>query len=240
MRTFGSDVGDLDLDFTARAPFLVTDLLRRCASLTEEDAWSLPVGARIEALVDLTILSASRPLAIGLRCPRVECHETQEIELEAGELRAACADGERDFGSVHIGERRVHLRRPTGRDQREWLGTHWPDLEAARTGMLACLLDAPASEPLDASILPTLEAELSSIDPLVDFTLQVACPACGRTSKHTIDLEQHALAALRRIHERLFESVASLATRFHWTEAEIFALPSWRRDRYLAWTDAHQ
>lgn len=237
MRSFGSDLGDLDTDFTARPPFLVTDLLGRCAALTDDDAWDMPVGARIEALVDLAILSASRPLAIGLRCPGEQCHEALEIELEAGELRAACAGRERDCVSVPVGERRMQLRRPTGRDQRAWLGTTWPDPDTARAGMLACLLDASAGESLDASLLPSLEAELSNIDPLVDFALRVACPACGRTSEHATDLEQHALAALRGIHERMFASVARLATRFHWTEAEIFALPPWRRERYLALTE---
>src|SRR5215472_15687321 len=96
MRSFGTDAGDLDVDFTSRSPFLVTDLLRRCASLTEDAAWSLPVGQRIESLVGLAILSGSRPLTIGLRCPREACREALEIEIEAGELRAACADRERD------------------------------------------------------------------------------------------------------------------------------------------------
>jgi hypothetical protein len=240
VRRLGSDAGDLDVDFTFRSPFLVTDLLRRCASLSDEAAWRLPVGARIEALAGLAILSESRPLAIGLRCPRAACREALEIDIEAGELRGACANREREHVSVCIGDEWMRLRRPTGRDQREWLGATWPEIEAARSGMLASLLSAPVPGPLDATVLTALETELANIDPLVDFMLEVACPACGATAQHTVDLEQHALTALRRVHQRLFESVARLATRFHWTETEIFALPPWRRERYLALTDALQ
>jgi hypothetical protein len=240
MRSFGTDVGDLDVDFTSRPPFLITELLRRCASLTEDAAWGLPVGARTEAIVSLAILSGSRPLAIGMRCPHAGCAEALEIEIEPGELREACAERARASVHVQVGDDRLELRRPTGRDQCNWLNAHWPDIETARVSMLASLLSAPLDHPLDTSALVALEAELASIDPLVAFTLQVACPACGETAEHTVDLERHALAALRRIHEWMFESVARLATRFHWTEAEIFALPLWRRERYLALTDSLQ
>jgi hypothetical protein len=240
VRPFGSEAGDLDVDFTLRPPFLATDLLRRCAALSDEAAWDLAVGARTETLAALAMLSEPGPLAIGLRCPRPQCREALEIDIEPGELRSACADREREHVDVRVGGDPMRLRRPTGRDQRAWLGTRWPDIETARRSMLASLLSAPVSRPLDASVLTALETELAHIDPLVDFTLGVACPACGVTEEHTVDLEQHALAALRRVHQRLFESVARLATRFHWTEADIFALPPWRRERYLALTEPLQ
>jgi hypothetical protein len=238
MRPFGSDVGDLDVDFTSRSPLLVTDLLRRCDSLTDDDAWNMAVGARTEALVQLAILSSSQSLVIGLRCPNAGCQEALEIELELSELWAASADRARDTVSVRIGDDSLELRRPTGRDQRDWLATAWPGVEEARSRILASLLSTPSRNPLDASAIEALENELARIDPLVAFNLAVACPACGDTAEHTLDLQRHALATLRRIHERLFESVARLATHFHWTEAEIFALPLWRRDRYLAMADS--
>jgi hypothetical protein len=236
MRRFGSDAADLDVDFRVRSPSLVTELLRRCASLSDEAAWNLAVSARTEALVGLATLAQAASLAIGLRCPA--CREALEIDLEPGELRGACAGREREQVAVRIGADSMQLRRPTGRDQRQWLGTRWADAHAARDGMLASLLSAPAAGPLDAGVIAALEAALTEIDPLVDFTIAVACPACGATADHAVDLEQHALAALRRVHERLFGSVARLATRFHWTEAEVFALPPWRRERYLALADA--
>jgi hypothetical protein len=240
VRRFGSEVGDLDVDFTSRPPFLVTELLRRCASVTDDAAWCLPVGARTEAIVTLAILSASRPLAIGMRCPHGGCAEALEIEIEPSDLREACAERERASVHVQVGHERLELRRPTGRDQCNWLNAQWADVQTARVSMLASLLNVPVDHPLDTSALVALEAELASIDPLVAFTLHVACPACGETAEHTVDLERYALAALRRIHERMFESVARLATRFHWTEAEVFALPLWRRERYLALTDSLQ
>ena len=240
MRRFGSDVGDLDVDFTSRPPLLVTDLLRRCGSLTEDAAWNLPVGARTEALVALATLSDSRPLIIALRCPHTACGEALEIEIEPGELRSVCQDRERDVVNVRLGNNWLELRRPTGRDQRNWLGTHWPDIETARARMLASLLSAPPGDSLDPPAIAALEDELAIIDPLVAFNLAVICPACGETAEHPGDLGRHALATLRQIHDRMFESVARLATHFHWTEPEILALPLWRRERYLALAESIQ
>jgi hypothetical protein len=237
MRRFGTDVSDLDVDFTSRSPFLVTDLLRRCVSLTDEAAWKMPVGARTGAIADLAILSSSQALVVALRCPHAGCHEALEIEFERDELRAI-ADRSCDTVKVCINGDSLELRRPTGQDQRHWLATTWADHETARTGMLASLLVTPSWNPPDSSAVAALEKELARIDPLVAFTLSVACPACGQTAEHTLDLQRHALVTLRRIHEQLFESVARLAMHFHWTEAEIFALPLWRRERYLAMMDS--
>lgn len=237
MRRFGTEARDLDVDFTSRPPYVVTELLRRCARLDEDAAWDLPVGGRIEALVAIAGLTGV--LTVALRCPDTRCGEALEIEIAPAELRAWCAQIERDTASVALNGRDLCVRRPTGRDQRAWLDAGWRDAETARRGMLATLVSPPAGE-LDAAALSALEAELEDIDPLVDFHLTVACPACGASAPHAIDFEGHALAALRRAHERLLESVVRLANRFHWTEAEIFALPGWRRERYLTLSEAAQ
>jgi len=237
VRRFGTDVSDLDVDFTCPPPFLVTDLLKRCGSLSEDAAWDLSVGARTEAIVTLAILSESHTLTIGMKCPHAGCGEALEIEIGTDDLHNACSGRERESATVRIGERSLELRRPTGRDQRNWLGTQWPDLQAARTGMIASLMHGPVDELRNLADGSALEAELAAIDPLVDFNLTVACPACGATAEHTIDLEKRALWVLRRIHDRMFESVTRLAIQFHWTEDEIFALPLWRRERYLALAD---
>jgi hypothetical protein len=172
-----------------------------------------------------------------MKCPHAGCGEALEIEIETDDLRNACSGRERESATVRIGERSLQLRRPAGRDQRNWLFTHWPDIEAARSGMFASLLSGPVDELRNLADGAALEAELAAIDPLVDFSLTVACPACGATAEHSIDLEKRALGVLRRIHDRMFGSVTRLATQFHWTEAEIFALPLWRRERYLALAD---
>jgi hypothetical protein len=238
VRRFGTEVSDLDVNFASGSPFLVTELLRRCASVTEQDAWNLSVGARTEALVTLATLSGPKSLGIELRCPNAACREALEVGIEPSELRAWCTEQERESVSVPIAGRNVILRRPTGADQRNWLGTAWPDAGSARRAMLETLLDAPLNDALDPQVTRALEDELSRIDPLVGFSLSVPCPACGETANHPLDLERQALAVLKRIHERLFEGVARLAARFHWTEAEIFVLPAWRRERYLAFAEA--
>jgi hypothetical protein len=82
-----------------------------------------------------------------------------------------------------------------------------------------------------------LNQVLDDLDPLVNFSLAVTCPHCGLPSQPEIDLGAWALQILQRVQQRLIETVHRLACRYHWTEAEILALPEWRRDRYLALID---
>jgi hypothetical protein len=52
-----------------------------------------------------------------------------------------------------------------------------------------------------------------------------------------VDLEALALVRLRAVQRKLVDAVHRLALAYHWTETEILALPSWRRERYLALID---
>jgi hypothetical protein len=236
MRRFGTEALDLEVDFAAPLPFVVTELLCRCAQLDADAAWDLAVGTRTEMLAGIASLT-SGALTVTLRCVDAHCREALEVEISPGELRAWCSFTERDSANVEVNGHQARVRRPTGRDQRVWLDTAWPDADAARRGMLTSLMSSlPLA--LDEGAIGAIEAELERIDPLVGFSLTVACPACGASASHTVDLDKSALQLLRRTQERLLETVVGLATRFHWTEADIFALPAWRRERYLALAEA--
>jgi hypothetical protein len=48
-----------------------------------------------------------------------------------------------------------------------------------------------------------------------------------------IDLCEVALTTLRRLQRQLIVMVHRLASHYHWSEQEIFAVPHWRRKEYL-------
>src|SRR5207302_1639138 len=87
---------------------------------------------------------------------------------------------------------------------------------------------------LTAAELARVEATLDRADPLVRGALLAACPDCGQFAEHEVDLAGLALARLRQRQLALVETVHRLASRYHWTEADILSIPEWRRGRYLA------
>jgi hypothetical protein len=237
VRRFASEAHDLDVDFTAPAPAVAAELLRRCASLTADAAWDLAVGERIAWLLRLAMLSKPGPLTVVRRCASPSCGRAIEIEITEQDLREWTA-GAAAQAEVDVAGRATRIRRPTGRDQRDWMTQAWTDRDTARRAIARALVNTDPDRDLDAGALSAIESALARIDPLVDFTLTIVCPWCAAHASDAIDLEREALTTLRAAHERLLLTVARLATKFHWTESAIFALPAWRRERYLALADA--
>ena len=134
-----------------------------------------------------------------------------------------------------IGGLEVTLRRPTARDQQEWLAS--PRVEPEH--MLRALLVAPRLEEMLAAgvDLETLAVAVDEImdhfDPLVGFHLGVVCPFCGCSNNVSPDLTGLALERLARAQDAAIEDVHALASRYHWSETQVLQLPEWRRRRYL-------
>jgi hypothetical protein len=78
---------------------------------------------------------------------------------------------------------------------------------------------------------------MEEADPLVDFRLRVNCPFCSMQESYRVDLAELSLRRLRSAQRGLIVGVHRLATRYHWSEREIFEVPAWRRRMYLALLD---
>lgn len=248
LRPFGLYEGDLNVDFdrTPR-PVLVTHLLERCTRSTQKESveqsvfWDLPVGKRIECLLTLLLSEAESEITLGFRCPNTTCGEVSEIAISIEEVAALQEDAYGvDRVEVPVGSDVLALRRPTGSDQLAWLKSTFTDSEAARRAMIRTLLvndnehvvahgEMPRDEWLDS-----IDEAMEDHDPLVNFKLRVRCPSCETTNLIAIDLEELSLRGLRNAQLRLLASVHRLAARYHWSEQQIFAVPSWRRAQYLS------
>jgi len=218
VRPFGARARDLDVDFGGdERAAVATDVLAACvldaegAPLGSEAARALEVGARLGALVEVCRLSGRRSLSWAVACPAAGCDEELEVELPLAALADAQAAAPAPAG----------VRRPTGEDLARWRERAPTDAE------IVAALGGPA----DA--LAEIEAALDAADPLVDIVVRTACPGCGRAVELPVDLEGELLALARRDQDRMLEDVAALAGAFHWSEAEILALPRARRARYL-------
>lgn len=233
VRPFGTCVEDLAIDLASDdRPRAVTDVLAACVlpARDVEFYWDLPISSRTGCLLILAALDGAAAVDVEFRCP--DCGEPLEISLTIDEL----LDQERsavdrvtlvsDAGTV------TELRRPTGRDQAIWAAGAFADAGAVRQAMASRLSDTGVA--LDDAALDRLERALDEADPLLRAAVDTSCPECGHVSEHDVDLTEYALGRLRRAQDSLLETVHLLASRYHWSEAEILAMPPWRRRRYVA------
>lgn len=239
-RPFGLTRGHMDIDFGQPCrPRLVTQLLHSCVpGVSEEDLWALPVSARIEALLNIAVSGEPGVIALQLHCPGDTCGEPMEVELSREEILERCLrrQGEAPPGPpfrVTVNGTGYFFRRPTGNDQLKWLEASFTDEETARAAMIRTLCLDP-DLPLTPGCIAAVDEGMRNADPLVYFTLTVACPACGRESVFPVDLETLLIRRLQKAQKALLDTVHRLASHYHWSESQILDVPPHRRNYYLA------
>jgi hypothetical protein len=77
-----------------------------------------------------------------------------------------------------------------------------------------------------------IEAAMEVLGPSLSSDLQGRCPECGTAVKVQFDARWFCLLELRQRAAFICQEVDLLARRYHWSEAEILALPRARRAAY--------
>jgi hypothetical protein len=247
LRAFGFFPQDREIDFDLSSrPLLETDILRCCTldasgnGMPEDFFWDLEVGTRTECMLIIATLSQGVDhFTIDLRCAHPDCGEDLELDFPIREFVdrrwKTPQEGAPTGWNEKIG---TAFRRPTGRDQLQWLEQPYSDKHSVVQAMAETLaVDGQAAfreRNLDDGLAQSIGETLGTLDPLLHFKVPLKCPECGGEDLYAIDLGAQALGQLRRGQDRLLEMVFQLASQFHWTEEEILAIPPWRRFRYLA------
>ena len=238
-RRFGIIEDDLRVDFaaTSRAA-LATRLLDICAVdrdrvLPENFFRELSVGKRIEFLLVLALGGTDDALRFPFKCSG--CGEYLEFELTLDEIAAFQNEADQvEVVSVDLSGRRLEFHKLSGRDQESIGESAFSDEFEAATEIIGRLaVDADAVERIAARDIEVIEEAMEAADPLVSFNCRVDCGECDQQNDHELDLFETALDMLRRHQRRLVLSVHRLASKYHWSEQEIFAVPEWRRQQYL-------
>lgn len=229
-RAFGRAAADLEVDFAAPRPHLATALLAACAvpPLAPAECWGMAAGERVGGLLAIAAATGHPALEAAPVC--AGCGTRLEVELPVAGLLAL---QEAAAGAREVAVGAATLRRATGADQAAWWAAGWADEEEALRGMVATLLVAAEGAAVEVELARVDEA-LAEADPLVAFRMELACPECGAAQTVPVDLQELALAVLRRAQHRLIEDVHRIARAYHWAEDRVAALPPWRRARYLA------
>ncbi len=247
LRPFGVAEGDLQIDFNqSPRTRLVTELLQHCTAgvggaPTPDFFLDLTIGKRIECLLKLAASDSRTGFEFKLKCADASCAKELELDLTLDEIASLQREAdEATCITVELEALSLKLRKPLGRDQLSWLGATFADEDEAACAMIRTLASRDADSTVAAprefrrEWIEVINEAMDEFDPLVNFNFSAECGECGELSTRFLDLEELALSELRRAQSNLLATVHKLATRYHWSEREIFAVPHWRRAHYLA------
>ena len=251
-RAFGTMLTDLDIDFAAQPRAqVVTALLAAClrerdgSSFPTDIVWNWSVAARLQGLLAVAYATAGAYTTAVATCSRPGCGERIELELALAGFALDTPDSI-DWQTPQRHTARVRL--PSGSDQLAWFHQQRAGYDAgydaghdadsawlARRLIVSLDADLPAlSWPLPSSWIASLGTALADADPLTALTVAAHCPACATELAVAVDLEYLLLDGCRRRQRALLDDIHHLAGAYHWSEADIVALPAWRRARYLS------
>lgn len=203
---------------------------------------ALPVGDRQLLLLRVAAALHGDAFWCSARCR--SCDAWFDLRLLRSALPVKDAGAGFPFADVECGGAPVRFRVPTGADQRAVVGLS--AAEAERALLERCVV-APAGErgrAAAAALGPEdrarVDEALDAAAPDVGTRVTTSCPECGAVQVADVD----PWGALRWTARRLYEEVHVVAATYHWSEAEILALPRARRRLYLDLIDrqrgAHQ
>lgn len=238
IRAFGSASTDLDVAFGPHpSDTLATEVLVRC---TGEDAatvrrWTL--ARRLQALLAVRCADAADARASAtLTC--AACGGRFEIDLPlAGCLQPV---DETPLQVPLPAGPCVTVRLPTADDLAAWRAAAQPD-EPTLAASLVLTIDGQAPVPglqLETATVDAIAEALAARDPFTALQVQAPCPDCGHDNMADLALDTLLLRDFAAQQRQLLDDVTVLARAFHWSEAQILALPAWRRAHYLARIDA--
>ncbi|NIN69440.1 MAG: hypothetical protein GTO63_33105, partial [Anaerolineae bacterium] len=103
--------------------------------------WDLPMGKRIECLVTLAASSSPRDLTVYVTCLNGPCGKPMETDISLQEIdELAHCSGGTDPVAIPIEGQTLFLRRPTGKDQLEFLKGVFADRREAEKAMIQMLI----------------------------------------------------------------------------------------------------
>lgn len=70
-------------------------------------------------------------------------------------------------------------------------------------------------------------------DPQAELVIDMQCPECGQGFSALFDSAQFYLREIGQRAGQLYRDIHTLALAYHWSEADILALPFQRRQMYL-------
>jgi hypothetical protein len=209
------------------------------AAYPEADAAQLAsyaIGRRDTCLMRLREGIFGPTATSAARCP--QCSEALEFSIRMADLAGdEPTVGEGAWELLENGLR-LKFRLPDSTDLKAIADCR--DVGAARRRLgERCVLEARLDgaeierEALSEEALAALSARVAECDPLADIALDLKCAACGHGWRVRFDIATFLWQEVDALAKRLLGEVHTLARAYGWSEAEILALSSARRNYYL-------
>lgn len=204
--------------------------------MTPEQLARLSVGERDARLLQLREAVFGPRLSGLAHCPA--CGETVESEFTAPSLGGVTGDTVPEFLALSAEGFEVRFRLPNTLDLEAAAAV--AESGGAKGRLLErCVIRAEqGGQPIGAAALPpsvvqALSEAMEAADPQANIELALACPSCGHRWSAALDIGSFFWAELNSWAGRTLREVHLLASAYGWTEAEVLALSSWRRQAYL-------
>jgi hypothetical protein len=166
-----------------------------------------------------------------IRCPNAGCGKLIDIDFCLSDLPIP----ERyDVAPQYVfaaDGKSITYRLPTGRDQEAAAALARNDADkAAQIILQRCVdhLDAFSPEQVAA-----LRQEMDRRDPQIETEFDTLCPECSSRYEIHFDVQDFLLREITATRMQLYRQVHTLAWYYHWSEAEIMALPYLKRRIYI-------
>lgn len=191
--------------------------------------WNQSLAQRDAALLELRRLTFGDRMQCVARCP--SCDEALEFELSASALLDRAQLQFEAPIEIELDGACFRLRQPSLSELAAAEPTDLPG--AARRIVQNCLIGPAVADALLPALQAAFAQRLADLLPLNDPRIGLECPACGAVWDECFDVATHLWSDIDAAAIRLLHEVHALALAYHWSEADILALPRSRRRFYL-------
>lgn len=201
-----------------------------------ELARDLTIGDRERLLFALHAASHESTPELTLVCSNPACREQLEIAIRLSDIVRASERPSTLEQTATLGDGAgvIRFRLPTGADQEAAALIAHTDPERAGDVLFErCVIAIEDTAALDRTAARAMLAErLPALDPQAETIVETSCPACGAMTSVLVDAASLVFQSM--VSKRgLLSEIDRIARTYHWSEAEILAMPVGRRRAYL-------
>jgi hypothetical protein len=219
-------------------PAYVTSVLSQVLDAIGESAIDADMVSRLSVadrqylMLRLAALLNGEQMWLKVDCGH--CDAPFDVELLRCDLPVKQAGDSFPEVSLHLENWDIEARVPTGQDQEAIPQS--TEEEALRTLLQKCICSVNGGSPhaefsqlLNEEEIEAIDEALDEVAPAVCDRLLVTCPECN-TEQNAL-LDHYANIGLNEYF--FYDEIHTLASHYHWSEADILDLPRSKRRRYL-------